>query len=93
MYVFTQHRLKVWDAPVVCLFETVPTTEAIAFAVTGKIPGVDYKDVQKVYDDEGVGGMLARAEARLKKLRNDGKWPSIEKVSEDGKMMFALQWA
>ena len=92
MYVFTQHRLTVWDAPVVCLFMTVPTTEAIAFAVTNQIPDVDYKDVQKIYDDEGIGAMLKNAETRLQAIRDQGKWPSIEKKSKDGKMMFAFQW-
>ena len=91
MYIFTAHIPGDHEAPIVAIFDEIPTVDEIAEQFCNTVPDLQLMTVVFAMKEMGFDQMLDRVDEILGKRAAAGEWPSIGKLSEDGGMFFSMQ--
>ena len=91
MYVFTAHVPGDYEAPLVAVFDEVPTMDQIVTQFTNTVPSLRPMTMFVAMEGAGVPKMLDGAEKILEQTATAGEWPSIGNLSPDGGMYFLMQ--
>ena len=91
MYVFTAHVPGDYEAPLVAVFDEVPTMDGIVTQFANTVPSLQPMTMFVAMEGTDVPKMLDGAEKILAAFAAAGEWPSIGKLSSDGGMYFSMQ--
>ncbi len=91
MWVFTAHMPGQNEAPLVAVFDDVPTVDEIAEQFCNTVPELEIMPITISMNGVGIDRMPANVKKALTARAAAGEWPSVGKLSDDGWMFFSMQ--